>query len=128
MDDSSEVSRVQHTSLQQHHEESQEETSISIAYISHKVILKRDSQVEYNDSAKTLIKELKDIENIQVHPNITFYVLITLFLIAFIISVSVVIYFHKYIGTILRRRTVQLPITNDNQIYPKLPAATSVTV
>ncbi len=88
------------------------------------MILKRVSPLENYDPAKDLIHELKHIENIQVHPKITFYVLMSLSIIGILISASAVIFYQKLIiPNILHKTSVQLPITNDNQIYPKLPAA-----
>ena len=67
-----------------------ESTSISIQYINNEVRLKQDSEIESIDTTKALIQEHKEKENIQVHPNIVFYISITIIIIVFVICAMMV--------------------------------------
>ena len=85
--------------------------TITIDYINKEVKLKKDSAKEFNNKTKQLISDLKNTEDIHVHPNITFY----LFLILFIISiVTILALYYKFIRPIARKRT--LSPTNSNEI------------
>ena len=120
--------------------------AISIDYINHEVRLKMNSDIESEDSAKDLIKELKE-EN-HVHPNILFY-LIIVFIIICIFGAIVYIHLNKNnIRPYLlykRRQLQQVPIATNattrftdtafelhkmatNNIYPNLPSTSSVPV
>jgi hypothetical protein len=86
-------------------------TSVTIDYINKEVNIRKVSAKENNLKTMQLLSELKNTNDIQVHPNITFYLLITsIFISIFIISAC---YFKLYQP--IARKRIFLP-TPTNKI------------
>ena len=88
-----------------------ESNTIMIDYINQEVKLKKDSLLENKQKTRQLIRELKNTEDIHVHPNIIFYLFIVLFIISF--SVNATIYY-KFLHP--RARKIKFAPFNSNEI------------
>ena len=85
--------------------------TITIDYINKEVKLKKDSSKEFNNKTKQLISDLKNTEDIHVHPNITFYLFFILLIISIVTNLAL---YYKFIHPIARQRN--LSPTNSNEI------------
>ena len=64
----------------------EETSSIAIDYVNHEIKIKQDSQEQARLATQELIQEEKDSENIQIHSDITFWLLIAMILILAIVA------------------------------------------
>ncbi len=81
--------------------------TITIDYINKEVKLKKDSSKEFNNKTKQLISDLKNTEDIHVHPNITFYLFLILLIISIVTNLAL---YYKFIHPIARKRPYPQPI------------------
>ena len=88
-----------------------ESCTITIDYINKEVKLKKDNTIENNQKTKQLISELRNTEDIHIHPNIIFYLFFTLFLISCTVNFAL---YYKFIRPIARKRN--LSPTSNNEI------------
>ena len=73
--------------------------------------LKKDSSKEFDNKTKQLISDIKNTEDIHVHPNITFYLFLILLIISIVTNLAL---YYKFIHPIARKRN--LSPTNSNEI------------
>ena len=90
-----------------------ESSTITIDCINKEVKLKKDSAIENNYKTKQLISELKNTEDIHVHPNITFYLFLILLLISFTLNFAL---YYKLIRPIACKRNLSPTSTNEIEL------------
>ena len=76
-------------------------STITIDYIDQEIKLTKDSFSEIKQTTQKLISELKNTEDIHVHPNIIFYLFLVLFIISFAENSAL---YYKFIHPIARKR------------------------
>ena len=99
----------------------EESSSIAIDYINHEIKIRQDNEEKARNATLDLIQEEKDKENIQIHSDTTFWILISFILI--IATIAAYLYIKNYTscGARTRHATAPLEPTPTRAYYEPIP-------